>query len=104
SFKIELPSNLKARGVHPVFHASLLRIHIPNDDRLFPGRSDSQILNKPDEAPEKEWLVQEILSHIGSKELSTFEILWKSGDKSWLPYDRIAHLNALQRYLDLLGV
>ncbi|THU76101.1 hypothetical protein K435DRAFT_562175, partial [Dendrothele bispora CBS 962.96] len=50
------------------------------------------------------WLVQEILSHIGSKELSTFEILWKSGDKSWLPYDRVAHLNALQRYLDLLGV
>ena len=37
SFKVDLPSELKRRGVHPVFHASLLRIHIPNDDRLFPS-------------------------------------------------------------------
>ena len=32
SFKIELPPELKRRGVHPVFHASLLRVHVPNDD------------------------------------------------------------------------
>jgi hypothetical protein len=37
SYKLELPSRLKQRGVHPVFHSSYLRIHIPNDDRLFPG-------------------------------------------------------------------
>lgn len=37
SYQLELPSNLKQRGVHDVFHASLLRIHHPNDDRLFPG-------------------------------------------------------------------
>ena len=37
SYRIELPDNLKQRGVHNVFHSSLLRIHIPNDDRLFPG-------------------------------------------------------------------
>jgi hypothetical protein len=29
-------------GVHPVFHASLLRIHVPNDDRLLPGRLGTQ--------------------------------------------------------------
>ena len=37
SFKLELPHHLKKRGVHDVFHASLLRIHLPNDDWLFPG-------------------------------------------------------------------
>ena len=37
SFRLELPAHLKKRGVHDVFHSSLLRIHIPNDDRLFPG-------------------------------------------------------------------
>jgi hypothetical protein len=43
SYKIDLPSNLKQRGVHDVFHAALLRIHHSNDDRLFPGRLESQI-------------------------------------------------------------
>jgi hypothetical protein len=35
SYRVDLPSNLKQRGVHDSFHASLMRIHIPNDDRLF---------------------------------------------------------------------
>jgi len=32
SFRLDLPSRLKQRGVHDVFHASLLRIHHPNND------------------------------------------------------------------------
>ena len=36
-YRIELPDTLKQRGVHNVFHLSLLRIHIANDDRLFPS-------------------------------------------------------------------
>lgn len=36
SFQIDLPASLRSRGVHDVFHASLLRIHKPNNDRLFP--------------------------------------------------------------------
>jgi len=43
SFIIDLPARLKQRGVHNVYHASLMRIHHPNDDRLFPGRMDNQI-------------------------------------------------------------
>jgi len=42
-YHIELPDNLKQHGVHKIFHSSLLRIHIPNDDRLFPRRRDDQI-------------------------------------------------------------
>jgi hypothetical protein len=33
SFQIELPDNLRQRGVHDMFHSSLLRVHVPNDDR-----------------------------------------------------------------------
>ena len=100
SFKLELPPHLKRRGVHDVFHSSLLREHLPNDDRLFPGRLDSQI-----ETPEtdREWAVDRILSHSGAKTDSIFEIKWKSGDVTWLPYYQIMHLQALTEYLDLLG-
>jgi hypothetical protein len=102
SFKIDLPSHLKQRGVHDVFHASLLRIHEPNDDRLFPGRMDTQIgegLNI-----DREWAVERIQSHHGSAEGSTFEIKWKSGDITWMPYYQIQHLQALNSYFEILGI
>ena len=59
SFRIDLPDHLKRRGIHDVFHASLLHEHVPNDDRLFPGRMDTQIGNTPD--TEGEWAVDRIL-------------------------------------------
>ena len=102
SFQIDLPSDLKQRGVHNVFHASLLRIHIPNDDRLFPGRLDTQL--SLGDSSEGEWAVDKILSHTGAKDSSIFEVLWQAGDITWLPYHQISHLNALPVYLDLLGV
>jgi hypothetical protein len=43
SFELDLPPHLRQRGIHPVFHSSLLRVHIPNDDRLFPGRLETQV-------------------------------------------------------------
>ncbi|KNZ78763.1 hypothetical protein J132_10251 [Termitomyces sp. J132] len=44
SFHIQLPSHMLQQGIHDVFHASLLRIHHPNDDRQFPGQLYSQYL------------------------------------------------------------
>ncbi|KAJ3514734.1 hypothetical protein NLJ89_g2201 [Agrocybe chaxingu] len=102
SFRIALPPHLKQRGVHDVFHSSLLRIHIPNDDRLFPGRLDTQLGIGPETT--EEWAVDRILSHSGSKKGAIFEILWSAGDKTWLPYDQVDHLHALTAYLELLGV
>jgi len=102
SFRIELPMHLKKRGVHDMFHSSLLRIHVPNDDRLFPGRMDTQIGDGPD--IEDEWAVDVIRSHAGSGEHSVFKILWKSGDVTWMPYYQIRHLQALDTYLELMGV
>ena len=102
SFKIDLPSFLKQRGVHDVFHAALLRVHIPNDDRLFPGRLDSQI--NPENSTEPEWAVDKILSHSGSKDDALFEVQWKAGDVTWLPYHQVEHLNALLAYFEVMGI
>ena len=101
SFQLNLPAQLKRRGVHDVYHSSLLRVHVPNDDRLFPGRMDTQLGLDEDD---KEWAVDRILSHHSSGMDATFEILWKSGDITWLPYYQITHLQALTDYMGLLGV
>ncbi|KJA14579.1 hypothetical protein HYPSUDRAFT_110985, partial [Hypholoma sublateritium FD-334 SS-4] len=61
SFRVKLPSTLLRRGVHDVFHASLLRVHEPNDDKLFPGRLDTQVFDLED--LEGGWLAEKILSH-----------------------------------------
>ena len=50
-----MPDHLKCRGIHDVFHASLLREHVPNDDRLFPGQMDTQLGDTPN--TEGEWVV-----------------------------------------------
>ncbi|KAJ3792177.1 hypothetical protein GGU11DRAFT_750404 [Lentinula aff. detonsa] len=33
-----------------------------------------------------------------------FEILWRSGDRSWLPFDRVQQLAALDEYFEALGI
>ncbi|KAG2052164.1 hypothetical protein BDR06DRAFT_834667, partial [Suillus hirtellus] len=78
SFLLDLPNHLKQRGVHPVFHSSLLRIHILNDDRLFPGRLETQIGDFGEVDPE--WAVDRILSHKGTRGDSMFEVKWRAGD------------------------
>ena len=42
--------------IHPVFHSSLLRIHVPNDDQLFLGWQEMQVANFGESEPE--WLVE----------------------------------------------
>ena len=85
-----------------MFHSSLLRIHHPNDDRLFPGRLDAQISHDVD--PEGEWAVESILSHYGSEDNALFEIKWRSGDITWMPYFQILGLQALEAYFEALGI
>ena len=53
---------------------------------------------------DNEWAVDRIISHAGSGQEAVFEILWKAGDITWLPYYQIRHLQALDVYLDLLDV
>lgn len=60
---------------------------------------DTQIGTTPE--TEGEWAVDRILSHANSGTDSVFEIMWKSGDVTWMPYYQITHLQALTDYLDL---
>ena len=93
---------MKQHRVHKIFHSSLLIIHHPNDNRLFPGQLDSQISNEID--PEGEWAVDSILSHYRSHEDALFEIKWRSGDITWMPYYQINGLQALVSYFEVLGI
>jgi hypothetical protein len=48
--------------------------------------------------------VESIKSHSGSRRNAIFEVLWKSGDITWLPYEKVDHLTALEQYFELLGI
>ncbi|KAF9486668.1 hypothetical protein BDN71DRAFT_1405799, partial [Pleurotus eryngii] len=98
-YQVELPTRLRQCSVHDAFHASLLCVHVPNDDHLFPGRLDNQISED-----EGVWAVNRILSHHGSWMEATFKIEWTSGDVTWLPYHQVSHLQALKTYLEAVGV
>ncbi|QRW02440.1 Pol polyprotein/retrotransposon [Ceratobasidium sp. AG-Ba] len=102
SFEIELPKEMKAKGTHPVFHASLLRPHIPSDNRKFPGREYQQVISLGDTP--QEWAVDRILSHKGKGRKAIFQLKWKTGDTTWEPYRAIRHLEALDAYCEAQGV
>lgn len=102
SYQLDIPPRLRQRGLHDVFHASLLRIHVPNDDRLFPGRLETQVADFPD--LENEWAVDKIITHVGQRKHSVFKVLWASGDTTWMTYQEIRDLEAFRSYLDTQGV
>ena len=64
--------------------------------------SDSQI--SVGDNLEPEWAIDKILSHSGFKEDSLFEVQWKAGDVTWLPYHQIEHLIALSAYFEAMGI
>lgn len=101
SYLLDLPAELKQRGFHPSFHASLLRIHEPNDDRQFPGRQLPQLI---DIRKVEEWSVDKINDHHGKGKDALFELVYKAGDRFWLPYHEVSKLEAMSQYLDLMGV
>ncbi|EJD33768.1 hypothetical protein AURDEDRAFT_32249, partial [Auricularia subglabra TFB-10046 SS5] len=78
TFRIDLPDELKARGIHPMFHASLLRVHVPNDDRRFPSRLAYQVFDLGDKDDLSD--VKEIMTHSGTGRDALFKVVWKAGD------------------------
>ena len=51
-----------------------------------------------------EWLVDEIIGHRWDGRNLEFHIKWNLGDTTWEPYSECKDLEALDNYLDLLGV
>jgi hypothetical protein len=103
AYRIELPTQLRARRLHDRFHQSKLRPHIANDDALFPHREGHAYYDfgTPDD---QEWLVDSILAHQWDKGNLLFQIRWNLGDTTWEPLKTCKDLQALDEYLSLQGV
>jgi hypothetical protein len=74
---------------------------VPNNDRRFPGRQAHQLPGLG-EVP-SEWVVDKISSHSGRGRDAIFQVLWKSGDKTWCQYAEVKHLEPLTAYLEAMG-
>ncbi len=94
------PSLVSVGGDWHRFHGSLTTL--PNNDRLFPGRMDTQV--PPFEGAENEWAVDCITRHFGSGSELFFEVKWKAGDITWMPLEKVEHLHVLLDYLEALDV
>ena len=44
TYQLDLSNELLKRGINHLFHVSLLQLHVPSDDRRFPGHLPTQIL------------------------------------------------------------
>ncbi|KAE8237293.1 hypothetical protein A4X13_0g8842 [Tilletia indica] len=103
AFTLELPEELAKRRIHPTFHSSLLKPHVPNDDKLFPGRDPKAFYDFGlDE--ETEWIVDDVLSHRWLSSKLSLLVLWSTGEQTWEPIENCSELAALDRYLELHGV
>ena len=102
TYRLDLPHEMRTRGLVNAFHASLLRPHYPNDDRRFPGRQYHQLPGFGDNP--REWAVDRILSHVGRGADAEFEVQWSTGDVTWAPYADVKHLQPLAQYYEALGI
>ncbi|KIJ26307.1 hypothetical protein M422DRAFT_192411, partial [Sphaerobolus stellatus SS14] len=59
---LELPPELLARGIHPMFCMKLIHSHIENDDEQFPNREVST-LYELGASNKQEWFIDEIIGH-----------------------------------------
>ena len=102
AYKIKLPQELVNRHIHPVFHVSRLKPHVPNDDEQFPHREVQTFYDFGDD-PETEWVVNEIIDHQWRRNQLELRVRWSLGDLTWEPSRNCKQLVALDNYLDLQG-
>ncbi|KAF9506696.1 hypothetical protein BS47DRAFT_1273967, partial [Hydnum rufescens UP504] len=100
TFELDLSPEIRARGIHPRFHASKLRPCIPNDDVRFPAQSQDEILGfgTPDST-----IVSSIWDHTGNGKDALFLVQWSTGQETWEPYPVVRKLTPLADYLKAAG-
>ena len=100
---LDLPPELKARRIHPLFHVFRLHTFNANDNKLFP-RCEVRTYYDFGKAEDSEWLVDKIIAHQWKGTKVSFLVQWNLGDTTWEPYSECKDLKALDRYLELLGI
>ena len=103
TYRVELPTLLRAHNLHDRLHRSKLRPYHANDDALFPHREAHAIYDfgTPDN---QEQLVDEIITHKWDGDDLTFQLHWNNGDETWESYETCKDLQVLNEYLHLIGV
>src|SRR6202040_3969101 len=100
---LDLPPELKARRIHPLFHVFRLHTFNANDNKLFPRR-EARAYYDFCKAEDNKWLVDKIIAHQWKGTKVSFLVQWNLGDTTWEPYSECKDLMALDRYLELLGI
>ena len=101
---LELLPELTAWRVHPTFHMSLLRAHVPNNNMRFPHH-DTKSYYDFGVTDEPEWFIDEILAHHWVDPMGLeLQVHWMLGDVTWEPLASCKELAALDEYLELRGV
>ena len=103
NYTLKLPIELEARNVHPTFHISLLKLHVPNDDDRFPSR-DVRVYYDFGYGDEVEQEVKEILAHQWDGRKLCLLVKWSTSDSTWEPLRSCDKLRALDKYLAVRGV
>ena len=103
TYLLDIPEDLRRRRVHPMFNVSLLKPHEPNDELLFPAREVKRFYDfgMPDDL---EWQVDEIVGHRWDDNKLELLVHWTAGEHTWESIEECTELQALDDYLQLLGV
>ncbi|KAI0077322.1 hypothetical protein K474DRAFT_1571969, partial [Panus rudis PR-1116 ss-1] len=104
SYTLNLPAELRNRNIHPTFHIKQLRLHIANDDDLFPGRELVSLydFSQPEDLPK---YVEEVVTHMWTRtgKLRVY-VRWGTGEVSWEDVEDLEGVGRLQEYYELMGV
>ena len=101
NYKLALPPDLGR--IHPKFHSSLLRPYVPNDDENFPAR-DSRKAYDFAQSLDQEWFINEIVGHEWRDNSLFLFVQWTAGGVTPEPLSGVEDTEALDRYLELMGV
>ena len=95
SFEMDLPLQLHQQEIHPIFHSSLLWVHMLNNNHLFLGRIENQVANFGKIEPE--WTIDCVISHCKIGADANLQVRWTSRDLTWVPYSKVCHLSKVFR-------
>jgi hypothetical protein len=98
TYTLELPAHT---NIHPTFHASELKRHIPNNADLYPSREQQRPGPVITESGAEEWEIEHILDHRTRGRGSQYLVRWRGYGPDadiWLSGQDVEDTPALQEY------